>query len=84
MNILLEKLHTVWWNEDKRICGENPACDRWYNEIQAKLETMSEDEISAQLETMSDLQLEEILPVMDSMVDDHPQMRPYIERVMST
>lgn len=82
MEILLQKLHTLWWNEDARICGENPACDRVLDNIEMKLREMDVDEMFSQLEELSKLQLEEILPVLDNLREDDYDMKKYIDLAM--
>lgn len=84
MEKLLAELHTLWWTTDYRYRGENPACDRVLDAIQARLELMDTRAIDGQLSRMTVLQLEEILPVLDNMVDDFPLMEKYIALVMST
>lgn len=82
MKKLMKELHAVWWNEDKRIRGENPACDRIWDEIEAKLRGMDTDEMFAQLEQLSQLQLEEILSVLDNLWEDDYDMKKYVDLAM--
>lgn len=79
INTLLGELNILWnSSEDERYKGEHPGCDRLHKEIEEELRKMDEEEIRDILDNLPEGQMEQLVFVLESMVDDYPFMENYL------